>query len=79
MEMKYNPRMPSEISDEEIREEFSRATMVEFSAKRFNYLVYRKISFGSLHWLPTTRVLSILDITPQAMKSVFSLIGNYRK
>ncbi|MBI2113277.1 MAG: hypothetical protein HYT50_01725 [Candidatus Wildermuthbacteria bacterium] len=69
-------RRTDEISDQEIREEFARATEVVFAAKPYNYPTRRFISFGLFdeerRLLPLARVLMILGITPQMLRPIFS-------
>ena len=63
---------PSEISDDAIREQFAKASEVIFSARSFNIIAYRQICFGDLGWwLPLTRVLPLIGITPQMLRPVF--------
>jgi hypothetical protein len=60
------------IPDQEILEAFKGACSIRFSAGNFNHIKYRKISFGNLGWwLPFSRVLTILGITPQDLRPVF--------
>lgn len=64
---------PDKIPDAAIKEEFANATMVRFSAKRFNFIPYRSIAFGDLGWwLPLKRVLPLIGITPQMLRPMFS-------
>ena len=68
----YDLLTPSEISDKYIKEEFEMTSMVDLSARGFSRLQYIRMSFGSLlRWLPITRVLPIVGITPQIMRKVF--------
>ena len=68
----YDLLTPSEISDKYIKEEFEMTSMVDLSARGFSRLQYIRMSFGSLLcWLPITRVLPIVGITPQIMRQVF--------
>jgi hypothetical protein len=71
MEQKYAG--PDQIPDEAIRQEFANADVVQFSAKPVNLIQYRQITFGDLgFWLPLTRVLPLLGITPQILRPVFN-------
>lgn len=65
--------LPDQIPDEAIREQFAGASEVSFSARRFNHIPYRSIAFGDLGWwLPLTRVLPLIGITPQMLRPVFN-------
>src|SRR3989344_2509941 len=71
MEREYN--RSGEIPDEAIKEQFRVAREVDFSARPFNSILYRSIAFGDLGWwLPLTRVLPLIGITPQMLRPVFS-------
>jgi len=71
MHQKYD--WPDEIPDNAIVEQFSSSDEVSFSARRFNYISYRNIAFGDLGWwLPLTRVLPLIGITPQMLRPVFN-------
>lgn len=71
VEKKYD--WPDKISDEAIKEAFASANSVSFSARGFNYIQYRSVAFGDLGWwLPLTRVLPLIGITPQALRPVFN-------
>ncbi len=71
MQQKYN--WPDKIPDEAIKEQFEVASEVSFSARRFNHIPYRSIAFGDLGWwLPLTRVLPLIGITPQMLRPVFN-------
>ncbi len=64
---------PEEIPDEVIEKTFNSVQLVVFSARRFNYIQYRKIGFSTLGWwLPLERVLQLIGVTPQMLRSVFS-------
>lgn len=64
---------PDKIPDETIREQFARSTNVKFSARRFNDILHRSITFGNLGWwLPLTRALPLIGITPQMLRPVFN-------
>ena len=70
--MKYE--LASEIPDKEIKNQFERNNQIDFLSASFNYLENRKITFGNLGWwIPITRVLSVIGITPQMMKKIFLL------
>ena len=61
-----------DIPEEVIKKAFVDADLVIFSARRFNYVKYRFISFGGLGWwLPLSRVLPLIGITPEMLKPVF--------
>ena len=71
MSQKYD--WPDKIPDEAIIEQFVSANEVSFSARRFNCIPYRSIAFGDLDWwLPLTRVLPLIGITPQMLRPVFN-------
>ncbi len=71
MQQKYD--WPDKIPDEAIKEQFVNTDEVSFSARRFNYIPYRSIAFGDLGWwLPLTRVLPLINITPQMLRPVFN-------
>ena len=71
MQKKYD--WPDNVPDEAIKEQFASATEVSFSARRFNHIPHRSISFGDLGWwLPLTRVLPLIGITPQVLRPVFN-------
>src|SRR3989344_7411896 len=71
MEREYN--RSGEIPDEAIKEQFRVAREVDFSARPFNSILYRSIAFGDLGWwLPLTRVLPLIGITPQMLRPVFN-------
>lgn len=71
MAQKYNSA--DDIPDEVIRGAFAKANLVQFSAKPFNSVAWRSVAFGDLgYWLPLGRVLPIVGITPQMLRSVFS-------
>ena len=71
MQQKYD--WPDKIPDEAIREQFASSSEVSFSARRFNHIPYRSVAFGDLGWwLPLTRVLPLIGITPQALRPVFN-------
>lgn len=64
---------PDKIPNEAIREQFAGTSEVSFSARRFNHIPYRSIAFGDLGWwLPLTRVLPLIGITPQMLRPVFN-------
>lgn len=64
---------PADISDADILREYLAAKEVKFSAKNFNHIRYRKISFGKLGWwLPLSRVLPVIGITPTMLRPVFN-------
>ncbi|MDI6883346.1 MAG: hypothetical protein QMC93_02640 [Patescibacteria group bacterium] len=70
MEQKYDWH---KIPDEAIKAAFASASLVRFSARPFNYIGYRSITFGDLGWwLPLTRVLPLLGITPQMLRPIFN-------
>jgi len=70
-EKKYD--WPDQIPDETIIEAFANADSVSFSARRFNFIQDRSIAFGDLGWwLPLTRVLPLIGITPQMLRPVFN-------
>jgi hypothetical protein len=72
MQQKYD--WPEQIPDEIIREEFANAAEVNFSARQFNSVLHRAIGFGDLGWwLPLSRVLPLVGITPQMLRPVFNL------
>ena len=71
MERKYD--WPDKIPEEVIKAAFASANSVSFSARRFNYIQYRSITFGNLGWwLSLRRVLPLVGITPQMLRSVFN-------
>ena len=71
MSQKYS--RPDQIPDQAIKDEFVRSTEVSFSARRYNDFKYRSICFGNLGWwLPLTRVLPLIGITPQMLRPVFT-------
>jgi len=71
MHEKYD--WPDKIPDEAIREQFTSADEVYFSARRFNSVPNRSVAFGDLEWwLPLTRVLPLIGITPQMLRPVFN-------
>lgn len=71
MQAKYNSA--AEIPDEVIKAQFNRCTVVEFSARSYNAIRYRSITFGDLGWwLPLRRVLPLIGITPQMLRPVFN-------
>jgi hypothetical protein len=71
MQQKYD--CPDKIPDEAIKEQFASSNEVSFSARRFNNIPYRSIAFGDLGWwLPLTRVLPLIGITPQTLRPVFN-------
>lgn len=73
MQEKYD--WSNEVPDETIRKEFASANEVSFSARRFNYISYRSIAFGDFGWwFPLLRVLPLIGITPQMLRSVFSRV-----
>lgn len=62
-----------EVTDKEIIEQFAIANSLSFSARRFNYVEYRFVAFGDIHWwLPLIRVLPLVGVTPQMLRPVFS-------
>lgn len=71
MSQKYD--WPDKIPDEAIEEAFASASLVSFSARRFNHIPYRSVAFGDIGWwLPLTRVLPLIGITPQMLRPVFN-------
>ena len=70
MKQKYD--CPEEIPDQAIKEAFASANSVKFSARAYNYIPYRSIAFGDLGWwLPLTRVLPLVGMTPQTLRPIF--------
>lgn len=64
---------PNDISDEAIKTAFTGANSVSFSSRHFNHISHRSITFGNLgRWLPLTRVLPLIGITPQMLRPVFN-------
>jgi hypothetical protein len=64
---------PESIPNETIQEAFAKSDSVKFLAKRFNHIPYRSITFGDFGWwLPLSRVLPIIGITPQVLRPVFN-------
>lgn len=64
---------PEDITPDAIKRQFAKATEVSFSARAFNHIPYRNIAFGDLGWwLPLTRVLPLVGITPQMLRPVFN-------
>jgi hypothetical protein len=71
MQQKYDRQ--DKIPDEAIKEQFAGTDEVSFSARGFNHIPYRSIAFGDLGWwLPLTRVLPLIGITPQMLRPVFN-------
>lgn len=59
----------NEIPNKTIIEEFSKADVVKFSARRNNFIKYRNLAFrGINYWLPLTRVLPLIGITPAMLR-----------
>ncbi len=77
-------REPDEIPDQRIREAFAAAKTIDFSARAFNGIRDRKVAFGAFGWwLPLRRVLPLIGIKPQRLRTVFSpqykrVRGRYR-
>lgn len=62
-----------EIPDEAIKKAFASADLVILSARRINRISSLLISFGVFGWwLPLTRVLPLINITPQMLRPVFN-------
>lgn len=62
-----------DITDEAIVEQFRIASLVKFSARPFNRVCYRAVSFGDLGWwIPLSRVLPLIGITPTQLRPVFN-------
>lgn len=72
MKPKYD--RPSDIPDQDIINAFNAAETVRFSARRFNFIRHRSIALPGLGWwLPLTRVLPLVGITPEMLVSVMGL------
>jgi hypothetical protein len=70
MEQKYEGL--DKIPDEAIVEQFAKATEVNFSARPRNN-IWRSIAFGDLGWwLPLSRVLPLVGVTQQMLRTVFN-------
>lgn len=64
---------PDDIPDQIIVDLFNQATVVDFSARPFNTVQYRSIGFGDLGWwIPLTRVLPLVGITPTMLRDAFN-------
>lgn len=71
MNEKYNGQ--KEIPDEVIKKQFEQVDEVSISARRFNHLQWRSIGIGNLGWwIPLTRVLPLIGITPTMLRPVFN-------
>ena len=62
-----------EVPDEVILTAFALADTVRFSARRFNTIAHRSIGIGDIGWwLPLSRVMPLLGITPQMLRPAFN-------
>ncbi len=67
-------RSAEEIPDAVVVDTFRNVSKIQFSARRFNLIRYRRVGIGDLGWwLPLERVLSLLGITPAMLLPVFGL------
>lgn len=73
--MKEKYEWYDEIPDKDIIQAFKEAEEISFSARRFNAIQYRKISFGDFGvWFPLIRILPLLGITPRMLRPVFTIL-----
>lgn len=69
-----------DIPIDEIKKAFAETKTIQFSARPFNWIKLRQISFGNLrHWIPLTYVLPIIGITPQMLRPVFNPVKKLEK
>ncbi|MDO8265071.1 MAG: hypothetical protein Q7T34_01730 [Candidatus Parcubacteria bacterium] len=63
-------RRPEEITDEIIKNVFASAKLVRMSVNSNDCIQYQHISFNNLSfWLPLKRVLDIMGVTPEMLRS----------